>query len=67
MHVGHANKNCPNLKVHEKEMIQVNEVKYLGETITHTAADSVEETINKRKGNAMLTINEIATMINNTK
>ena len=40
MHVRHSNKNCPKLKVHEKEMIQVNEVKYLGEILSSDAKNT---------------------------
>ena len=50
-----------------KPMKVANNVKYLGETISGSVADSIEATIKKRKGQAMIAINEITNLVNDTR
>ena len=50
-----------------KPMLRRKQEKYLGDQFFGNTADSIEATVRKRKGNAILTINDIATIVSDAR
>ena len=64
MHVGNKrNKECKELKVHKKSMIDVEEVKYLGEILSSDAKNT--KNVKSRTSKGMGLVNEILYILEN--
>ena len=55
------------IMLYNKPMHVEQPIKYLGEMVKNSSEKSITATINKRKGQTMLAINEIVTLVNDTR
>ena len=57
MHIGNEKSNCPNLKVHSKDMLTANSERYLGDILSTDG--KIEENLKKRQSKGIGIVNQI--------